>query len=222
MSKLTKIANTLTANRATEIRNKIVSGIFFKPNTEYEEDVINTRIFSPICVIDVAYGIWQEDILKSNYLQHRNKVMAKNITRLWSEMVYNGKGAFYKNLDTDDVYEVSEYSDQLKESLQQELDFLHLSIERKIPHVAKGYRNLLTAIYVVSVLLNACLVNMELDWHIKHDGVGRVINMIIDLYDGVRKVSTINGIAPESDSQGDIKQIMESINEKMRKQLYAS
>ena len=88
--------------------------------------------------------------------------------------------------------------------------------------MAKGYRNLLTAIYVVSVLLNACLVNMELDWHIKHDGVGRVINMIIDLYDGVRKVSTINGIAPDSDSQGDIKQIMESINEKMRRQLYAS
>ena len=96
MSKLTKIANTLTANRATEIRNKIVSGIFFKPNPEYEEDVINTRIFSPICIIDVAYGIWQEDILKSNYLQHRNKVMAKDITRLWSEMVYNGKERFIK------------------------------------------------------------------------------------------------------------------------------
>ena len=222
MSKLTKIANALTANRATEIRNKIVSGIFFKPNSEYAEDVINTRIFSPICIVDIAYGIWQDDVLKSNYLQHRNKVIAKDITRLWSKMVYDEEGAFYKNLDTDDVYEVSEYSDQLKESLQQELDFLYLSIERKMPHVAKGYRNLLTAIYVVSVLLNACLSNMELDWHVKHDGVGRVINMIIDLYDGVRKVSTINGTAQESDNQGDIKQIMESINEKMRKQLYVN
>ena len=222
MSKLTKIANALTTNRATEIRNKIISGTIFKPSPKYAEDVINTRIFSPICIIDVAYGIWQEDILTSRYLQHRNKVQAKNITRFWSAMVYNEKGAFYKNLNTDDVYEVSEYSDQLKESLQQELNFLYLSIERKMPHVVKGYRDLLTAIYVVSVLLNASLVNMELDWHVKHDGVGRVINKVIDLYDDVRKVATVNGDAPQDVEQGDIKEIMESINEKMRRQLYAS
>lgn len=222
MSKLTKIANALTANRATEIRNKIISGICFKPNPKCTEDLINTRVFSPICVIDVAYGVWQEDVLKSNYLQHKNKVLAKEITKRWSAMVYNEKGAFYKNLNTEDVYEVSEYADQLKGSMQQEIDFLYLSIERKLPHVAQGYRNLLTAIYVVSVLLNACLVNMELDWRVKHDGVGRVINMVIDLYDGVKKVSTINGVAPDSNNQGDIKQIMESINDKMRKQLYAS
>lgn len=222
MSKLTKIANALTVNRATEIRNKIVSGIYFKPNPKYEEDVINTRIFSPICIIDVAYGIWQEDVLKSNYLQHRNKVLAKEISRMWSAMVYNEEGAFYKNLNDDDVYEVSEYADRLKDSLQQELNFLYISIERKIPHVVKGYRDLLTAIYVVSVLLNASLANMELDWCVKHDGVGRVINKVIDLYDDVRKVATVNGDAPQDVKQGDIKEIMESINEKMRRQLYAS
>lgn len=222
MSKLTKIANALTANRATEIRNKIMSGIFFKPNPKYEEDVINTRIFSPICIIDVAYGIWQEDVLKSNYLQHRNKVLAKEITRMWSTMVYNEEGAFYKDLNDDDVYEVSEYADRLKDSLHQELNFLYISIERKIPHVVKGYRDLLTAIYVVSVLLNASLANMELDWHVKHDGVGRVINKVIDLYDNVRKVATVKGDAPKNVKQGDIKEIMESINDKMRKQIYAS
>lgn len=222
MSKLTKIANAITANKATEIRNKIVNGLSFRTNPNFAEDVINTRIFSPVCVVDIAYGIWQESVLKSRYLQHKNKVLAKEITRKWSAWVYNEKGAFYHNLNTDDVYEISVYSDQLKEDMKQELDFLYLSIERKLTHVAKGHRDLLTAIYVVSVLLNACLHNMELDWRIKHDGVGRVINMVIDLYDGVRKVATINGNEQPNTCQDDVRQIIESINDKMKQELYAS
>lgn len=222
MSKLTRIAKAITANKATIIRQKILEGLKFQASPTVAEDDINTRIFSPICVIDIAYGIWQEGVLKSRYLQHKNKVFAKEITTKWSKWVFNEKGAFYNNIDTDDVYEISVYSDNLKEYIQQELDFLYLSIERKLTHVAKGYRELLVSVYVVSVLLNACLSNMELDWRVKHDGVGRVINMVIDLYDGVRKVATINGTPPSDASQGDVKQIIESINTKMKQIQYAS
>lgn len=222
MSKLTKIANALTRNKATEIRDKIVGGIKFTPSSHFPEDVINTRVLSPICVVDIAYGIWQEEVLKSRYLQHKSKVLAKEITRKWSAWVYNEKGAFYHNLNTEDVYVLSEYSDQLKEYMQCELNFLYLAIEKKMTHVAKGYRDLLVAIYVVSVLLNACLSNMELDWRVKHDGVGRVINMVIDLYESVRKVATINGEVPSDTTQGDVRLIMQSIDEKMKGVLYAS
>ena len=222
MSKLTQIASAITANKATEIRNKILSGLSFKINPAHSEEVINTRIFSPVCVVDIAYGIWQKDILKSRYLQHKNKVLAKEITRMWSALVYSEKGAFYRNLDTDDVYTMSVFSDQLEEEMQLELNSLYISIEKKLTHVAKGHRDLLTSIYVVSVLLNACLSNMLLDWRVQHDGIGRVINKVIDLYEGVRSVATINSNEQPDTCQDDIKQIIECINDKMKQQLYAS
>ena len=222
MSKLSQIASLITTNKATEVRNKILIGLPLKVNPMCEDDVVNTRIFSPICVVDIAYGIWQNDVLKSSYLQHKNKVLAKDITRKWSAWVYNEKGAFYKNLNTDDVYIISEFSDQLQNDMQQELNSLYISIEKKMPHVVKGYRDLLTAIYVVSVLLNACLDNMLVDWHVQHDGIGRTINMVIDLYDGVRNVATVNGSEQSDTCQDDIKLIIESINDKMKQKLYAS
>ena len=76
---------------ATKLRNALMKTLCLKADmtnaTAGAEDSVNTRIISPICIMDIAYGIWQEHVLATMNPQGEVKACADVIKRIWSTSI---------------------------------------------------------------------------------------------------------------------------------------
>lgn len=82
-------------NQASVIRDKILSyalrrSVSKKALEEFGQGTVNRRILTPLCFIDVAYGIWQEKFIKLPVKQEM-KLLKKRVQRLFSEGMFSPK-----------------------------------------------------------------------------------------------------------------------------------
>ena len=114
---------------ATKLRNALMKTLCLKADmtnaTAGAEDSVNTRIISPICIMDIAYGIWQENVLPVMNPQGEVKACADVIKRIWSTSIYGKKSLFYMNLNDDGIYQLSNYSDELAATIKSDLQYLY-------------------------------------------------------------------------------------------------
>lgn len=94
-------------NQASVIRDKILAYALRRKVSQdaldkHGEEVVNRRILTPLCFIDVAYGIWQEQFLNLPVKQEM-KLLKKRVQRLFSEGMFSRKGVIYGALNEDEV-----------------------------------------------------------------------------------------------------------------------
>lgn len=152
-------------NKATEIRNKFLEGILMrtKPVEGVTEEYLNSRTLLPIATLDVAYGMWQ-DRVGSLPLKHDLKQQFNRIQKLWSSVIFSTQGVFYKKLDTDDVYYLSELADKIYEDVRNDIDLLQLSLQGKMMEVPIEDRKIICDILATETIILIVHASVEYDW----------------------------------------------------------
>lgn len=155
-------------NKATVIRNKFCKNIYGcvpKECNEVNEDVINTHILSPYCLMDVAYGMWQE-LIKGIELNEENIPFLEEIKLIWSNDIYGSKNVFFRGLSDNDIYELSEYSDKLERHLRKDIKCLYNNLYSSFGFLDDRKRDAYTKFWVIDTLLNVSLSRFDNDWNI--------------------------------------------------------
>ena len=155
-------------NKATVIRNKFCKNIYGsvpKECDEVNEEVLNTHMLSPYCLMDVAYGMWQE-LIKVAEFNEENKVYLDEIKLMWSNDIYGKNNAFFRGLTDNDIYELSEYSDKLEKHLRKNIQCLYNNIHSSLDFMQDGHRDVYTNFWVIDAMLNVSISKFENDWSI--------------------------------------------------------
>lgn len=150
---------------ATEIRNKFLKGISMvvKPKEGVTEKYLNSRTLLPIATLDVAYGMWQERIA-SLPMKHEIKRQFNRVQKMWSSLIFSTQGVFYKELNTDDVYYLSELADKIYDSIKNDIDLLQLSLQGKMMDVPIEDRNIICDILATETIILIVHASVEFDW----------------------------------------------------------
>ena len=150
---------------ATEIRNKFLKGIsmVIKPVEGVTEEYLNSRTLLPIATLDVAYGMWQERVA-SLPMKHEIKRQFNRVQKMWSSVVFSTQGVFYKKLNTDDVYYLSELADKIYEDVKNDIDLLQLSLQGKMMEVPIEDRKIICDILATETIILIVHASVEYDW----------------------------------------------------------
>lgn len=170
-------------NKATVIRNKFCKNIYGgvpKECDEVNEDVINTHMLSPYCLMDVAYGMWQ-DLIKVAEFNEENKVYLDEIKLMWSNDIYGSKNVFFKGLSDNDIYELSEYADKLANHLEKSIKCLYNNIYSSLGFMKDKHREVYTTFWVIDTLLNVSISKFDKDWSITFENLEIINDKISNL-----------------------------------------
>ena len=173
-------------NKATEIRKKFLKGISMvvKPVEGVTEDYLNSRTLLPIATLDVAYGMWQERIAPLQ-MRHEVKRQFNRVQKMWSTLIFSTQGVFYKELDTDDVYYLSELADKIYDSIKNDIDLLQLSLQKKMMDVPIEDRNIICNILATETIILIVHASVEFDWGCRFktfENMEKQMHNMADLY----------------------------------------
>ena len=159
-------------NQASVIRDKILMYALKRKVSQdalskHGEDVVNRRILTPLCFIDVAYGIWQEQFLNLPVKQEM-KLLKKRVERLFSEGIFSRKGVIYGALNEDEMCYLSDISDKLNEAIKGDLQILHYTLQEKTMDMPTEQRNVLCNMLVMETILLICQSSIFYDWNCKY------------------------------------------------------
>lgn len=158
--------------QATIIRDKILAHALRRKVSQdaldkYGEEVVNRRILTPLCFIDVAYGIWQEQFLNLPVKQEM-KLLKKRVQRLFSDGMFSRKGVIYGALNEDEMCYLSDISDKLSEVIKNDLKTLHFTLQQKTMDMPTEQRNVLCNMLVMETILLISQSSIFYDWKCKY------------------------------------------------------
>lgn len=184
---LRNMGKTIETNKpnASVIRDKILAyslrrAISKEAIEEHGEENINRRILAPLCIIDIAYGIYQEEIAKLPFKQEC-KVLRKRVFRLFNEGMFNRRGAIYGALTEDEICYLSDYSDRLSDAIKSDLDKLYYSLQAKTMDMPTEQRHILCQILIMETVLLVAQRNMYYDWNCKYPILDNAISALFRL-----------------------------------------
>ena len=159
-------------NQASVIRDKILAYALRRKVSQdaldkHGEDVVNRRILTPLCFIDVAYGIWQEQFLNLPVRQEM-KLLKKRVQRLFSEGMFSRKGVIYGALNEDEMCYLSDISDKLNDVIKWDLQILHYTLQEKTMDMPTYQRNVLCNMLVMETILLISQSSIFYDWKCKY------------------------------------------------------
>ena len=159
-------------NQASVIRDKILAYALKRKVSQdalskHGEDVVNRRILTPLCFIDVAYGIWQEQFLNLPVRQEM-KLLKKRVQRLFSEGMFSRKGVIYGALNEDEMCYLSDISDKLNDVIKGDLKILHYTLQEKTMDMPAEQRNVLCNMLVMETILLISQSSIFYDWKCKY------------------------------------------------------
>ena len=159
-------------NQASVIRDKILAYALRRKVSQdalakYGEEVVNRRILTPLCFIDVAYGIWQEQFLNLPVRQEM-KLLKKRVQRLFSEGMFSRKGVIYGALNENEMCYLSDISDKLNDAIKGDLQILHFTLQSKTMDMPTEQRNVLCNMLVMETILLISQSSLFYDWKCKY------------------------------------------------------
>lgn len=159
-------------NQASVIRDKILAYALRRKVSQdalnkHGEEVVNRRILTPLCFIDVAYGIWQEQFLNLPVRQEM-KLLKKRVQRLFSEGMFSRKGVIYSALNEDEICYLSDISDKLNDVIRGDLQILHYALQEKTMDMPTEQRNVLCNMLVMETILLISQSSIFYDWKCKY------------------------------------------------------
>lgn len=172
-------------NQASIIRDKIFAyalrrDVSKEAIEKYGEETINRRILAPLCIIDIAYGIYQDDIADIP-LKQECKVLRKRVFRLFNEGIFNRRGAIYGALTEDEICYLSDHSDKLSESIKKDLQNLYYSLQAKAMDMPTEQRHIFCQILVMETVLLVAQSNMYFDWQCKYPILDNAVSALFQL-----------------------------------------
>ena len=159
-------------NQASVIRDKILMYALKRKVSQdalskHGEDVVNRRVLTPLCFIDVAYGIWQEQFINLPVKQEM-KLLKKRVQRLFSEGMFSRKGVIYGALNEDEMCYLSDISDKLNDEIKGDLQILHYTLQEKTMDMPAEQRNVLCNMLVMETILLISQSSIFYDWKCKY------------------------------------------------------
>ena len=159
-------------NQATVIRDKIVAHALSRQVKQdaidkLGDDIVNRRVLAPLCILDIAYGIYQEDIAPLP-LKQECKVLRKRIHKLFSEGMFNRKGSIYGALTEDEICFLSDYSDNINNAIKGDLQKLYYALQSKTMDMPTEQRHTLCQILSMETVLLVAQSTLYYDWNCKY------------------------------------------------------
>lgn len=159
-------------NQASVIRDKILDYALRRKVSQdaldkHGEEVVNRRILTPLCFIDVAYGIWQEQFLNLPVRQEM-KLLKKRVQRLFSEGMFSRKGVIYGALNEDEMCYLSDISDKLNDVIKGDLQILNYTLQEKTMDMPTEQRNVLCNMLVMETIPLISQSSIFYDWKCKY------------------------------------------------------
>lgn len=179
----------MNVDRETDIVTRFLKSINITMDSPppIPQEKFNAAILAPICIVDVAYGLYQK-VFKYPYEKERKKTI-NEIKRLFSEKVYATKGLFYKGLTQDDVLYLSDYSDEQAERLQPALADMYSILQNAAKDAIQNdeARDIYCNIFIANVLLQISITMMKDKWRCESHNLNRLLNRGIELSELWRK-----------------------------------
>lgn len=208
-------------NKATIIRNKFFTALYGnKPNesSKEKEDAINTNILSAYCIMDVAYGIWQELIKKVQFTNECEDIV-NEIKLIWSNDIYSKKNVFYKDLTDNEIYELSEYSDKLAKHIQRDIRCLYNNAYSIVGFLEERERDAYSQLFVISLILTVSMCKFKEDWKLTFIPLEHLYNKITMLTDAYIAQHNENAVIQFKES---IYKVIDNIYKKINNIRYES
>lgn len=207
-------------DRETEIVARFLKSINItqKPNGTLSQDKFNAHVLAPICIVDVAYGLFQK-VFKTEQ-RHKCKMLIGKMKNLFSEKVYSTRGLFYKGLTQDDVLYLSEYSDMQAEVLDATLEKLYWFVQDAASKVIQDFnkRDVYCKIFTATTLVHFANVLMSMSWHCESSNLNKIASYGTQLAEEYRKQclggKENGGIFLNTDQ---LKELYIEINQEIRK-----
>ena len=169
-------------NQASVIRDKILAyalrrAVSKEAIEKYGEETVNRRILAPLCIIDIAYGIYQDEIADLP-LKQECKVLRNRVFRLFSEGIFNRKGAIYGALTEDEICYLSDHSDKLNNAIKGDLQKLSYSLQSKTMDMPTEQRDVLCNILVMETVLLIAQSNLHYDWQCSYPILDKAVTSL--------------------------------------------
>ena len=131
-----------TTNALTAVRNKFLlkAGIDMRQvRADIDEHVLNARVLTPLCAIDMAYAAFQS--LDKSFFKQNTKMYYNDIQAKFS-VIFNRNGIIYKGLTDDEMMMVVEYMEKIEESVKKDMEILKWQIHGHIMNLPLPERNI--------------------------------------------------------------------------------
>lgn len=172
-------------NQATIIRDKILAhALRRKVNQQaidkHGEEGVNRKMLAPLCIMDIAYGIYQSDIAGIP-LKQECKVLRKRVQKLFSEGIFNRRGAIYGALTEDEICYLSDHSDKLNEAIKDVLQTIYYTLQRKCMDMPTYERDIFCKILIMETVLLVAQSCLGVDWECKYPILDNAISSLFRL-----------------------------------------
>lgn len=169
-------------NQASVIRDKILEHALKRKVSQealekHGEETINRRILTPLCVIDIAYGIWQENFVNLSVKQEM-KILKKRVQALFHEGMFSRDGVIYKSLTDEEVCYLSDHADNLNDAIKEDLGRLYYSLQSKSMDMPTQERSIFCNILVMETILLVAQSSMFYDWNCKYPTLDKAVSSL--------------------------------------------
>ena len=140
-------------NPLTKVRDKFLyeAGIVAdKNNPRYDEQLVNTAILTPICAIDLAYGMYQN--LDKTFFKQDCKRWYNEIQTKFHAIFAPKTGILYRGLTDDEILAACDYMDKIAEEIKHDTDILWWQIQQRIMHYPPKEREIVGQLMFIMII----------------------------------------------------------------------
>lgn len=148
MSDMQQTTNTLTA-----VRNKFLrkAGIDMnRVRIDIDEQVLNARVLTPLCAIDMAYGAYQS--LDKSFFKQNTKMWYNDIHAKFHAIFGRHTGIIYSGLTDDEMMLVIDYMEKIEEYVKKDMEILKWQIHGHLMHLPIDERNIAATLILMMTI----------------------------------------------------------------------
>ena len=140
-------------NPLTKVRDKFLyeAGIVAdKNNPRYDEQLVNTAILTPICAIDLAYGMYQN--LDKTFFKQDCKRWYNEMQTKFHAIFAPKTGILYRGLTDDEILAACDFMDKIAEEVKHDTDILWWQIQQRIMHYPQKEREIVGQLMFIMII----------------------------------------------------------------------
>lgn len=141
-----------TTNALTAVRNKFLlkAGIDMRRvRTDIDEQVLNARVLTPLCAIDMAYAAFQS--LDKGYFKQSTKMYYNDIQSKF-HVIFNRQGILYRGLTDDEMMTAVEYMEKIEQSVKKDMEILKWQIHGHLMHLPLSERTIAATLILMMTI----------------------------------------------------------------------
>jgi len=141
-----------TQSTLTVVRNKFLrkAGIDMSHvRIDIDEQVLNARVLTPICAIDMAYGAFQS--LDKSFFKHDTKRYYSDINAKFRTIFGRG-GILYSGLDDDEMMSAIDYMEKIEKCVKKDMEILKWQIHGHLMDLPIRERNIVATLILMMTI----------------------------------------------------------------------